>query len=552
MIRSGKIKGIQATHEDAKAVKRERMTLRTSGVLLHPTSLPGPFGIGDLGPEAYAFADFLIASGQRLWQVLPLVPTGYGNSPYSSYSAFAGNTLLISPQLLVNERLLTAADLQQAPDFPEGRVNFEGAQKLKDELLRKAFDNFKLSIDISLRNEFAEFCVRNLSWLNDYALFRALKESHNGAGWREWALELARREEAAIARAEERLRDEISAQKFYQFIFFRQWLALKNYCTERGVKIVGDLPIFVAYDSADVWANPDLFKLDGELRPTVVAGVPPDYFSETGQLWGNPLYDWERMEAQQYSWWVRRMEKTLQLFDAVRMDHFRGFVAAWEVPAGEKTAERGEWVSGPGEKLFREFEHVLGTLPLIAEDLGVITPDVNELREAFGFPGMRVLQFGFSDDLENIHLPHNYPRNTVAYTGTHDNDTTVGWFRAMGSRTETGETNSSAQQNLDEVKREKEFCLEYLKSDGKEIHWDLVDAVLGSAANTAIVPLQDLLGLGTEARMNLPSSTEGNWSWRYRNHDLTERLARRLKGLSILNERSFQGEAPAGETQDGA
>ncbi|MBC8029888.1 MAG: 4-alpha-glucanotransferase [Pyrinomonadaceae bacterium] len=515
------------------------ITSRASGILLHPTSLPGPFGIGDLGPEAYSFVDFLISSGQSVWQLLPVGPTGYGNSPYSSYSAFAGNTLLISPEELVDEKLLQQIDLDGAPVFSEDRIDFEAVQKFKDHLMRKAYRNFKRIDDAVLQNEFAAFCERNASWLNDYALFRALKESRGEAGWADWEPELARRDAAAIASEGVRLREKIEAQQFYQFIFFRQWFALKKYCNERGIKIIGDLPIFVAHDSADVWANPDEFKLDSELRPTVVAGVPPDYFSETGQLWGNPVYNWERMEAQRYSWWLKRMASTLELFDAVRMDHFRGFVAAWEIPAGRETAERGAWVAGPGEKLFREFERTLGELPLIAEDLGVITPEVDALRDAFGFPGMRVLQFGFSGDLENIHLPHNYPENTVAYTGTHDNDTAVGWFDSAGEAKESDEIKVEEQRNAEDVTPEKEFCLEYLKSDGKEIHWDFISAVLASAANSAIVPLQDVLGLGTGARMNLPNSAEGNWSWRYRKHDLTEQLARRLRDASWLHGRGF-------------
>lgn len=504
---------------------------KTSGILLHPTSLPGPFGIGDLGPTAYAFAHFLLSSGQAVWQVLPLGPTGYGNSPYSSYSAFAGNTLLISPKELVHDGLLDESDLENSLGFPGERVDFEAVRTFKDDLLRKAFANFKSQVETSMREDFALFCGRNAAWLNDYSLYRALKDKHGGAAWIDWKPQLAFRNPAALAAEEAQLEDEINAQRFFQFVFFRQWLALKKYCNGHGIKIIGDLPIFVAHDSADVWAAPDQFKLNAELKPSVVAGVPPDYFSKMGQLWGNPLYNWERMETERYSWWVKRMAMTLQLFDGVRLDHFRGFVAAWEIPAEGKTAERGSWVEGPGAKLFREFERVLGKLPLIAEDLGVITPEVDALRDEFGFPGMRVLQFGFDGEQENIHLPHNYTANTVAYTGTHDNDTTAGWFAALGLK-EANEIAIGALGKVDELKTPREFCLEYLNSDGTDIHWDFIEAIFGSAAQMAIVPLQDVLGLGTKARMNLPSSIEGNWLWRFRKEDLTERLGQRLRELS--------------------
>ncbi|HWN11347.1 MAG TPA: 4-alpha-glucanotransferase [Pyrinomonadaceae bacterium] len=509
------------------------ITSKTSGILLHPTSLPGPFGIGDLGPAAYAFADFLISSGQGVWQVLPLGPTGYGNSPYSSYSAFAGNILLISPQRLVRAGLLKEFDLENSPDFPTESVDFEAVKSFKDDLLLRAFANFKSQNETSLRKDFVAFSERN-AWLDDYALYGALKQKHGGAAWIDWEPELANRSPAALAAEKTRLVDEIAAQRFLQFIFFRQWFSLKNYCNDRGIKVIGDLPIFVAYDSADVWAAPDQFKLNAELKPAVVAGVPPDYFSKTGQLWGNPLYNWERMEAERYSWWVKRMEMTLHLFDAVRMDHFRGFVSAWEIPAGEETAERGAWIEGPGAKLFGELERGMGKLRLIAEDLGVITPEVDDLRDEFGFPGMRVLQFGFDGDLENTHLPHNYPENTVAYTGTHDNDTTVGWFEALAGE-DKPEVRESEREELEDRRR---FCLDYLKSDGSEIHWAFIEAVLGSPAEMAIVPLQDVMGLGTEARMNLPGSSEGNWRWRFRKEDLTEQLAQRLKALSTSNGRA--------------
>ncbi|HKV35278.1 MAG TPA: 4-alpha-glucanotransferase [Pyrinomonadaceae bacterium] len=476
---------------------------RASGILLHPTSLPGPFGTGDLGPEAYKFADFLVSAGQSLWQVLPLGPTGYGDSPYACFSAFAGNTSLISPE----------------------KLNL-GFQTDKNEILRGAYQDYTQTTDTNLRSDFETFALREAHWLDDYALFRALKDAHNGVAWNDWAPEFASREPTALAGAREQLREEIEAQKFYQFLFFKQWFALKDYCNDRGIKIVGDLPIFVAQDSADVWTNPDQFKLDKDGRPLVVAGVPPDYFSATGQLWGNPLYNWERMQADDFAWWIERVRATLKVVDMVRVDHFRGFAACWEIPGGDTTAERGQWVEALGRELFAAIRQTLGELPIIAEDLGVITPDVVALRDEFGFPGMRILQFGFGGDTKNLDLPHNYIANVVAYTGTHDNDTTVGWFQSVAGE---GSTRTEEQ-----IERERRFCLDYLNSDGGEIHWDFIRAVFASVANTAIVPLQDVLGLGTEARMNLPNSTEGNWSWRYRAGALTDDIAARLKMLTTL------------------
>lgn len=493
---------------------------RSSGVLLHPTSLPGPFGIGDLGPEAYAFADFLIASGQSIWQVLPLGPTGYGDSPYAGYSAFAGNTLLVSPERLVSEGLLTQTEIA-APSFPATRVDFGSVHDFKDHLLRKAFEHYQQTTNTTLRTDFETFKQRSVDWLDDYALFRALKDAHDGSAWNEWEPALVRRETGALNRARVQLQQEIDAQKFYQFLFFRQWFSLKSYCNTRGIDIVGDLPIFVAHDSADVWTNPEQFKLNENGSPIVVAGVPPDYFSTTGQLWGNPLYDWDRMLRDGFKWWIKRVAATLHVVDIVRVDHFRGFAACWEIPGGDKTAERGQWVEAPGKELFTAIRNALGELPIIAEDLGVITPDVVALRDGFGFPGMRILQFAFGGDTKNIDLPHNYVTNVVAYTGTHDNDTTVGWFSSVAGEGST--------RDAEQIERERKFCLEYLHSDGREIQWDFIRTVLASVANIAVVPLQDVLGLGTEARMNLPNSTEGNWSWRFAATDVTGVTAERLK-----------------------
>ncbi len=494
-------------------------------MLLHPTSLPGPYGIGDLGPEAYRFLKFLADAGQSLWQVLPLGPTGYGDSPYACYSAFAGNTLLISPEQLVADGLLSRADLYVSQSNSD-RIDFGEAHSLKESLLRKVYQNYTKTTDTNLRSSFETFAQHHANWLEDYALFRALKDAHGGIAWNNWEASLVNRTSAALERAREELRDEIEAHMFYQFLFFRQWSTLKAYANEHGIKVVGDLPIFVAPDSADVWTNPEQFQLDKNGTPTVVAGVPPDYFSTTGQLWGNPLYNWDHMLEDGFTWWIERVRATLTVVDIARIDHFRGFAACWEIPGGDKTAERGRWVEAPGKELFTAIKKALGEIPIIAEDLGVITPDVVALREQFGFPGMRILQFGFGSDTKNLDLPHNYVPNVVAYTGTHDNDTTVGWFHSVAGE---GSTRTAAQ-----IKREQTFCINYLNTDGHEIHWDFIRGVWASVANTAIVPLQDLLGLGPDARMNLPNSTSGNWSWRYREGALTTEIAQRLNKLTEL------------------
>jgi 4-alpha-glucanotransferase len=499
---------------------------RASGILLHPTSLPNRFGVGDLGPEAYAFVDFLVASGQRLWQVLPLGPTGHGDSPYACYSAFAGNSLLVSPERLREEGLLTQHELDDIRSLSAERVEFESVHQSKDAILRKAYDNYQRSNDTRLRSVFETFTDENASWLEDYALFRALKTAHSGVAWTDWESAIIRREPAALESARNNLQSEIAAHKFFQFLFFKQWFALKDYCNERGIKIIGDIPIFVAQDSADVWTNPDQFKLDENRRPVVVAGVPPDYFSATGQYWGNPLYDWGRMLADGFRWWIERVRAALQMVDIARVDHFRGFAASWEIPGGDTTAERGRWVEAPGRELFTEIRRVLGDLPIIAEDLGVITPDVEKLRDDFGLPGMGILQFAFSSDARNKDLPHNYHRNMVVYTGTHDNDTTVGWFNSIAG---PGSTRTAEQ-----IKKEQDFCKRYLRIDGTQIHWDMIRALLASVANTAIIPLQDVLGLGNEARMNLPNSVTGNWSWRFKKGALTNQHSALLQDLTDL------------------
>jgi 4-alpha-glucanotransferase len=504
---------------------------RSSGILLHPTSLPGRHGVGDLGGEAYKFVDFLAAAGQTYWQIMPLGPTGYGDSPYSSFSAFAGNTLLVSPDALKGDGLLSDEDLAGAPDFPAGRVNFGDVIGYKRGLLEKAFQNFKgrLPSGEGSRHDYDGFQGFASAWLEDYALFAALKDEHGGKPWNEWDGSLARREDGALAAARERLREQIWAHKFFQYAFFKQWLLLRKYANERGVRIIGDMPIFVAHNSADVWSRPELFKLKEDGSPTVIAGVPPDAFSETGQLWGNPLYDWERMRGDNFAWWVGRVRETLKLVDVVRVDHFRGFAAAWEVPSEDETAEHGRWVPSPGRDIFNAMRASLGEeLPIIAEDLGTITPDVHALRDEFGFPGMRVLQFAFGGDPHDTHLPHEYVKNSVVYTGTHDNDTVSGWFEAR----------SPEKARDDEgLRRERELCLKYLGSDGREINWDFVRAAHTSVSALAVAQLQDVLGLGSAARMNTPASAEGNWHWRFEGGALTDETRDRLKDLTFITGR---------------
>jgi 4-alpha-glucanotransferase len=480
-----------------------------------------------LGTEAYRFVDFLAAAGQTLWQVLPLGPTGYGNSPYQCFSAFAGNTLLVSPDLLVEQGLLAPEEIADAPSFSGESVEYGRAIEFKEGLLRKAFENFERAQPAGVRTEFEKFKEASAVWLDDYALYRSLKRERAEVAWTSWEEPLVRRDAAALHAARQRLRGEIEAVRFKQFLFFDQWSRLREYCHGKEIKIVGDIPIFVAHDSADVWSHPGLFKLDELGRPRFVAGVPPDYFSKTGQLWGNPIYDWERMQADGFRWWVERARAMLQLVDIIRIDHFRGFAAYWEIPGGDRTAERGRWVFAPGRELFRAIKKELGQLPIIAEDLGFITPDVIELRDEFDFPGMRIFQFGFSSDATNKDLPYNYVRNTVVYTGTHDNDTALGWFRS-----EPG--GATSVRSAAQVERERQLCLDYLDTDGGEINWDFIRAVYASVGDTALVPLQDVLGLGSEARMNTPATMSGNWSWRFREGALDEPLSARLRRLAEL------------------
>lgn len=497
---------------------------RASGVLLHPTSLPTRYGIGDLGDSAYHFIDFLAEAGQTYWQILPLGPTGFGDSPYQCFSAFAGNTMLISPEVLVEEDLLTEEEIADRPGFPEGHVDFGLVIEWKNSLLKKAYERFRLTTSVNLRGSFETFSQQVAFWLDDYALFRAIKKTQDQSSWLDWDRPLRLRDKDALAAVREEQLEEIRSQKFYQFLFFRQWNRVKKYANNKGIKIVGDIPIFVSLDSADVWRDPGEFKLNDSGLPEVVAGVPPDYFSKTGQLWGNPIYDWDKMEADGFRWWIERVRFTLKMVDIIRVDHFRGFAASWEIPGGDKTAENGRWVKVPGRRLFGVLEREFGDLPVMAEDLGVVTPDVEELRDGFGFPGMRILQFAFGGDTKNLDLPHNYIPNCVAYTGTHDNDTTVGWFLS--------EAGAGSTRDKEQIKKEREFCLSYLNSNGGEIHWDFIRAVWASVADTAITPMQDLLGEGTEARMNLPASRSGNWQWRLTEDDFSDEIRERLRELT--------------------
>ncbi len=503
---------------------------RCSGVLLHPTSLPSQFGIGDFGAEAYRFAGQLADAGQTIWQMLPLGPTGYGDSPYQLFSAFAGNPLLISPETLTRDGLLTQHDAEETPFFSADFVEFERVIAWKTNLLTKAFRNFKRSATPELRSAFETFARDQAAWLDDYALFIALKR-FNGIEhiWTEWDHDLVVRKPEAIADARQKLADSIECQKYWQFEFYRQWNALRAYCAERGIKVMGDIPIYVAHDSADVWAKPEAFHLDEHGRPLVVAGVPPDYFSATGQLWGNPIYRWEEMAESGYAWWVERFRSTFRQFDLVRLDHFRGFQAYWEVPGGEPTAMNGRWVAGPGAALFRAVKKELGDLEIVAENLGVITPEVEAIRREFNFPGMAILQFAFGKDPQAPDFkPHNYVRDLFAYTGTHDNDTAQGWWQSEGG---------DSTRTLDDVTREKAFALRYLGADGKEMHWTLIRALLASVARAAVVPMQDLLGLGASSRMNKPGTLGGNWKWRMGAGDFSSEIGSRLKEYAVTYDR---------------
>jgi 4-alpha-glucanotransferase len=494
---------------------------RASGVLLHVTSLPSPYGIGDVGPAAFAMVDRLQAAGQGWWQALPLGPTGYGNSPYQSLSSFAGNGVLISPDGLIEEGLLRPGDCDEGRSFAKNAVDYDVVIPFKHKLLEKAWATFSATPRSALRQDYDRFCTKQANWLDDYALFRALKAAHGGVSYLEWPEELVRREPMALAQARRDLKELVEQVRFAQFLLFRQGARLREYARAKGVQLIGDLPFFVSPDSSDVWANPELFLLDERHRPRFVAGVPPDYFSAQGQLWGNPVYNWPALERTGYRWCIDRLQALLAHVDVVRLDHFRGFAAAWHVPAGAKTAQSGEWVPGPGAAFFSAVQREFGTLPFIAEDLGIITPDVSALRDQFQLPGTRVLQFAFDGHSDNPYLPHNYVANTVVYTGTHDNATTRGWF-----------------ETLPEDQRRNMW--NYLKRPGgksDEVAWELIRLAWSSPAGLAIAPLQDLLNLGAEARMNMPGSTEGNWCWRCTDEMLSESVFERLYGLTTTTDR---------------
>lgn len=488
--------------------------IRGSGILLHPTSLPGNFGIGDL-KEAFAFIDFCAATGQSYWQVLPFNPPGFGDSPYQCFSAFAGNPLLISPEKLLQKGLLENKDLENAPQFNDQKVEFNRVKSYKDKLFRIAFQKFKPEKSCKYKN----FVKENFLWLDNYSLFMALKNHFNGAAWHEWGSQIAQRDRETIKTYSNLLQDEIEYQKFLQFEFYTQWLELKEYANSKGIKVIGDIPIFVAFDSADVWANPHLFSLDERGNPLMVAGVPPDYFSKTGQLWGNPHYDWVRMEQDAYKWWRERFITILNLVDFVRLDHFRGFEAYWEIPFGERTAVNGRWVKGPGESFFHTLEKYLGKLPIIAEDLGIITEEVKQLKDKFSFPGMHILQFSLEDTTREFNLPVSFEENSLVYTGTHDNDTIVGWYKKhVLEKTKVAEI------------IEKKLGISSHMHD-KEISWRFIRLALESNSILAIIPLQDILGLDSWARMNYPGTLGCNWNWRYKKGDLTKEIEIKLKKL---------------------
>ncbi len=498
---------------------------RSCGVLVHPTSFPSRYGMGDLGNEAKAFINFLAETDMSVWQVLPLGPTGFGNSPYASYSAFAGNHYFISLDILVKKGLLKSGEIEKAVVPVTNKVNYNRSYENKNDLYRLASERFydKISSEDKLKLE--NFKKANKYWLDDYCLFIACSKLNARKPWNQWDPELAQRKKSVISEFRKKNRDEIRYQIWLQFEFFNQWYDLKSYANGKGIRIIGDIPIFVDHNSADVWANPQYFEVDKQGNRKLVAGVPPDYFSETGQLWGNPLYKWDKLEKDDYDWWVERFRQMFDLYDAIRVDHFRGFDAYWEVGASEKTAINGKWVNGPGAKLFNTIKKQLGELPIIAEDLGVVTPSVEELRDRFQFPGMKILQFAFESDSANSFLPHNYTQNCVVYTGTHDNDTTIGWYHTA-------------------PESEKHKVREYTRSDGSEIHWDLIRLGMLSVADQAIFPFQDFMDLGAEHRMNIPGTISNNWIWRYTDKMLNAIDKDRIRHLVYLSNR--KRESPSG------
>lgn len=494
---------------------------RSAGILLHPTSLPSKYGIGDLGDDAYKFVDFLEKAGQKLWQVFPLGPTGYGDSPYQCFSAFAGNPNIISPDKLKNENLIDANDLKNIPAHNPHQIDYGQIIEYKKTLLRTAFHNFKEQFN-NYKTAFESFEDENSDWLDDFSFFMAAKDAHGGIVWKDWDKGLVHRDKKTMNEWKEKLSEEIFYHKFVQFEFFNQWLSLKAYANSKGIKIIGDMPIFIAYDSADLWANKNLFTVDENGKLETVAGVPPDYFSPTGQLWGNPLYRWKEMEKDDFLWWRKRFANLFKLVDIVRIDHFRGFEAYWEIPGDAPTAETGRWVKAPGEKLFKSIIKHLGDVPILAEDLGVITPEVEQLRDMFNFPGMKILQFAFGTGMETKFLPHNYVQNCVVYTGSHDNDTTKAYFEKAKQ-----DKNSDIYEHMQK----------YLNYFGDDVVYELIRLAYSSVANLVIIPMQDILNLGGEARMNFPGRLGGNWTWRFTWDQLDENLHLKYLGLTKLYER---------------
>ncbi len=491
---------------------------RAGGILLHPTALPGPHGIGTLGTMAFSFLNWMEEAGQSYWQICPLAPTGYGDSPYQGFSAFAGNPNLIDLEELMSLGLLNKTDLDQLQDLPDDYVNFGRLIPLKNAALQQAWKRYSSGYRAEGMEEgFNDFRVEAAPWLEDFCLFMVLKTRHNGQSWDEWEAPYRFRESAALSEILALSEDELEYHSFVQYLFYRQWSELKSKANQKGINIIGDLPIFIAFDSSDCWANPELFQLDKSRHPINFAGVPPDYFSASGQLWGNPLYDWERMEKNGFSWWISILKSKLEQFDALRIDHFRGFSAYWSVPYGENTAINGQWIPAPGSKLFSKVREVLGDLPIIAEDLGVITEDVVELIHECGLPGMKVLQFAFDSSEENDYLPHNYEKNCIVYTGTHDNDTSAGWF-------------STAAEH------DRETALSYLNlppsAESGAVTAAMVRTAIASAANLAIIPVQDILELGSEARFNTPGTLGGNWIWRADEESFNSETAARLMKLT--------------------
>jgi len=491
---------------------------RSSGILLHPTSLPGPDGIGDLGPEAYRWVDFIADTGCTYWQILPLNPTGYGDSPYQCFSAFAGNPYLVSAALLLNEGLLSLQDLEDRPTFNPEKVDYGPVIEWKKRIVKRSYEHFVRSTNKSLLDEYKDFQDNHANWLPEYALFAALKDEHGGCSWVDWPQDYRSRAPEAIEKFKTTHPRQIDEVIYAQFLFFRQWKALKKYANERGLLIIGDIPIFIAHDSADAWVSPHMFTLNQDGSPSSIAGVPPDGFSETGQLWGNPHYRWEVHKASGYEWWINRITSCLETVDIIRLDHFIGFCRYFEIPGGSLTAQIGEWKLGPGEDLFQAIKDRLGKLPIIAEDLGVVVPAVTDLLNKFELPGMRIFTFAFYGDDANSFLPHNYHRNTVAYTGVHDNDTVMGWFTSSPESIQT-------------------YCLDYLGTDGKDIAWDMIRGIWRSVANMAIAPMQDFLRLGTEARMNYPGTQANNWNWRMRLDYSADDLLQNIRHLNQLYSR---------------